>query len=117
MKSKLIYLLTAYQCVESILNYTLGYELADFLDDSKTQDAVIRNLDVLGQILDDLGLETLQINHPTVDWARFRQVKNLVSYRTLGQDNKVKIWEISRRQQIVPIKMALEDLLAAIDNG
>ena len=47
MKNRLVYLHAAYDCIQSIEEYIQGYQLEQFLQDKKTQDAVIRNLEVL----------------------------------------------------------------------
>ena len=46
MKDKSVYIATALECIELIKTYTCGYTLETFLDDRKTQDAVVRNLEV-----------------------------------------------------------------------
>jgi uncharacterized protein with HEPN domain len=37
-----------------INDYILGIEYRDFIDDSKTQDAVIRNLEIIGEAVNKL---------------------------------------------------------------
>ena len=44
MKDRMIYMHAAYDCIQAIEDFTLRYELEQFLQDRKTQDAVIRNL-------------------------------------------------------------------------
>ena len=49
MKDRMVYICAAYDCIQAIEEYTAGYNLEQFLEDNKTQDAVIRNLEVLVQ--------------------------------------------------------------------
>jgi uncharacterized protein with HEPN domain len=114
MRDKLIYILTAYQCIQAINDYIAGYELANFLEDKKTQDAVIRNLDVLVQTLSGFGLNALQQKYPNVSWQHIVQAKHLVSYRALGVDNKVAIWELVSHQNLAACKAAIEELFLGI---
>lgn len=44
MKGNYVYIATALECIHLINEYTPGYTLDNFLEDRKTQDAVIRNL-------------------------------------------------------------------------
>lgn len=63
MKDKSAYIATALECINLIKVYTSGFTLETFLADRKTQDAVIRNLEVIGQALKDFGMmELCQIN-------------------------------------------------------
>ncbi len=48
MKDDRLYLLHMQECISKIEQYTLGGE-AEFLNDSKTQDAVVRNLQILAE--------------------------------------------------------------------
>ena len=57
MKDRMVYIHAAYDCIQAIDNYTKGYTLEQFLKDNKTQDAVIRNLEVLGQTIKDFSIE------------------------------------------------------------
>jgi uncharacterized protein with HEPN domain len=59
MKDRIIFIVSALESIELIQSYTEGYNLTDFLADRKTQDAVIRNLEIIGQALKDFGIETL----------------------------------------------------------
>lgn len=54
MKDKSVYIATVLECIDLIKDYTAGYTLETFLDDRKTQDAVIRNLEIIGQAIKDV---------------------------------------------------------------
>jgi uncharacterized protein with HEPN domain len=51
MKDKSVYIATVLECIDLIKVYTSGFTREAFLADRKTQDAVIRNLEVIGQAL------------------------------------------------------------------
>jgi uncharacterized protein with HEPN domain len=59
MKDRFIFIAAALESIELIQSYTEGYDLTGFLADRKTQDAVVRNLEIIGQALKDFGIETL----------------------------------------------------------
>ena len=60
MKDRFIFIAAALESIECVQSYTEGYNLTGFLADRKTQDAVIRNLEIIGQALKDFGIESLQ---------------------------------------------------------
>jgi len=69
MKDRMVYIYAAYDCIQAIDDYTKGYTLEQFLADNKTQDAVIRNLEVLGQTIKDFGIEDLKQDYPQIPWS------------------------------------------------
>ena len=64
MKDRFVFIAAALESIELIQSYTEGYDLSSFLADRKTQDAVIRNLEIIGQAIKDFGIETLLAEHP-----------------------------------------------------
>jgi uncharacterized protein with HEPN domain len=48
MKDKNLFLTTVLDSIDRIQEYTQGYSSEEFLVDRKTQDAVIRNLEIIG---------------------------------------------------------------------
>jgi uncharacterized protein with HEPN domain len=48
MKDKTILLEAAIDCIDKCIFYTKDMGIDEFLSDSKTQDAVIRNIEVIG---------------------------------------------------------------------
>ena len=65
MKDRSVYIATTLECIDLIKDYTSGFTLENFLADRKTQDAVIRNLEIIGQALKDYGTEALIEKDPT----------------------------------------------------
>ncbi len=65
MKDKNIYLAVVLESIGLIKEYIKEYDLQKFLEDRKTQDAVIRNLELIGQALKDYGVDCLTENCQT----------------------------------------------------
>lgn len=64
-----------------------------FFSDRKTQDAVIRNLEIIGQVVRDLGPETLAARRPEISWIRIAGARNILAHQYLGVDLSL-IWNI-----------------------
>jgi uncharacterized protein with HEPN domain len=109
MKNRLVYLHAAYDCIQSIEEYIQGYQLEQFLQDKKTQDAVIRNLEVLGQTIKDFGIEDLKQDYPQIPWSQIAGMRNIIVHEYLGVD-KVIIWE-TVINHLEPIKLTIEQML------
>lgn len=79
-----------------------------FFQDRKTQDAVIRNLEVIGQAVKDLGADRLTSSHPETPWAQIAAARNFLAHQYLGVDLTL-IWNIVEQhlpqleQQIIEI--------------
>ncbi len=72
MKDKIIFIHTALDCVIHIEKHIKDLTLDDFLNDRKTQDAVIRNLEVLGQTIKDYGSDDLTADYPEISWHQIK---------------------------------------------
>lgn len=92
MKDRFIFIAAALESIELIQSYTEGYDLPGFLADRKTQDAVVRNLEIIGQAIKDFGVETLAAEHPTMPWREIAGMRNVLAHEYLGVD-PVMIWE------------------------
>jgi uncharacterized protein with HEPN domain len=66
MKDDRLYLLHIQECIARIKQYSAGGK-QDFLADPKTQDAVMRNLQILAESTQRLS-EGLRAGHPEVNW-------------------------------------------------
>jgi uncharacterized protein with HEPN domain len=106
MKDKMVYIETALECIDLIQDYTSGFTLETFLTDRKTQDAVIRNLEVIGQALKDFGMEVLTEKMPQVPWPQVAGMRNILAHEYLGVD-MVMIWDT--------VQLHLNDLQKALE--
>ena len=66
------------EAVRRIAEYISGMTYEDFLKDSKTQDAVIRNLEIIGEATKNLSRE-IRAAHPDIPWRARWQVSEIVS--------------------------------------
>ena len=86
-----MYLEDIKQAIESIIQYTTGFTLADFMKDKKTSDAVIRNLEIIGEAGKNL-LRLDQGAYPAVAWEEIIGLRNIITHEYFGVDLE-NIWE------------------------
>lgn len=80
------------QCAESIFEYSEGQTYTDFIADRKTFDAVVRNLEIIGEAANRLPDDyKAQIN--TVDWHKIRGLRNRIVHHYSGIDGQI-IWTV-----------------------
>ena len=106
-KDKSVYIRHIYECIARINEYSQDGKEA-FFRDRKTQDAVIRNLEVIGQAVKDIGVGELETTEPRVPWAQVAGARNILAHHYLGVDLKL-VWIIVERD--LP---ALKEKIAAI---
>ena len=110
MKDRQVYLRHLADCLQRIREYTADGR-QQFMSDRKTQDAVIRNLEIVGQIVRDLGPDSLAEQRPEVPWARIAGTRNILAHQYLGVDLSL-IWNIVERE-LSPLEQAVQRFLDA----
>lgn len=91
MKDDKLYLIHIGECIDRIAEYTTGGK-DQFLRDMKTQDAVIRNLQTLGESVRCVSDATKK-NHPEIEWKRIAGFRNVLVHDYLGV-NIERVWEV-----------------------
>lgn len=109
MKDRFIFIAAALESIELIQSYTEGYDLTAFLADRKTQDAVIRNLEIIGQALKDFGVETLLAKQSNIPWREIAGMRNVLAHEYLGVDS-VMVWD-TVQTHLDDLQRALETLI------
>ena len=109
MKNKMIFIAVAIDSIEAIASFIAEYSEEEFMADRKTQDAVIRNLEIIGQALKDFGVDALSEINPTVPWYQICGMRNVLAHEYFGVDI-VLIWEtVTTRLDV--LREALEEIL------
>jgi uncharacterized protein with HEPN domain len=79
------------ECIDRIQEYTKDGPDA-FFADTKTQDAVIRNCEVIGQAIKDLH-EDLKQKNPQVEWREAGRFRDKITHHYLDIDYRV-VWDV-----------------------
>ena len=95
------------EAVTQSLVYVEGREKADFLDDKRTQQAVILNLIILGEAATKLmdNYPDVTAAHPEIEWRSIRGMRNRIAHGYYDIDLDV-VWET--------VRSALPDLVARL---
>lgn len=111
MKDDKLYLIHVRECIERINLYTAeGKEF--FFTDAKTQDAVIRNLQILAESTQRVSA-SLRKNHPEINWRNIAGFRNVAVHDYLGIDLK-QIWVIVE-SDLPELKYQIEKILNEIN--
>ena len=113
MKDQNIYILTIRDSIQRIYEYTEGYDLNAFLEDNKTQDAVIRNIEIIGQAVKDFGVQNLLQNFPDVPWQQITGMRNIIAHEYLGIDMTIT-WEVVNTS-LSPLEHAIAEMVRELE--
>ena len=80
------------ESAHKILEYTLNLNFDQFISDSKTVDAVIRNFEIIGEAASRLPNE-YKDKHPEINWIRIKGFRNRIVHDYFGVDYKI-VWKI-----------------------
>jgi uncharacterized protein with HEPN domain len=96
------------ESLDKIEIYTSGMDQSDFIKDDKTIDAVIRNIEIIGEATNKLTNEFKEKNDK-IEWHRMVGMRNRLvhDYRNV---NLTIIWEVIK-DNLPMLKKELENLL------
>lgn len=77
--------------LERIQNYIKGLDLVKFETDQKTIDAVVRNLEIIGEAARHIPDAVIQ-EYPNIPWRHMRDMRNILIHEYFGLDTSI-IWE------------------------
>jgi len=78
--------------INKIEHYTAGLDEASFLADEKTIDAVVRNLEIIGEAAKQLPAE-FKARHTTIPWSQIAGLRNRIVHDYAGIDLQL-VWQI-----------------------
>ena len=80
------------QAIGKIKTYVAGLDFEAFVADGKTQDAVIRNIEIIGEAARTLPDEVKQ-QAPEIEWRKITALRNLLIHEYFGVSTQV-VWDI-----------------------
>jgi len=80
------------EAIEKIERYTRDLSLDGFMADEKTQDAVVRNLEIIGEAANRLP-EEFKVQFADIEWPKIVGLRHRIVHDYFGIDLKI-IWRI-----------------------
>lgn len=94
---------------EKVQHYIEGLDLLSFLADSRTYDATLRNLELIGEAATHIPDEICE-SHPEIPWREIIGARNRIIHGYLGIDNDL-IWDIVKKgiPELLPLLRLIVD--------
>jgi len=86
------------ESIEKIESYTLNISFENFKNDSKTVDAVVRNLEIIGEASNRLP-EDFKEKYSRIEWIKIIGLRHRIVHEYFGVDVDI-IWNIIRKELI-----------------
>lgn len=102
------HILTAVECIE---DFTVGFSKKDFLNSVKTQDAVIRRLEIIGEAAKSLPTLFLE-EHQEVPWREMIRMRDKLIHGYFGVDLDIA-WNVVE-EDIPVLKREVKKILLSL---
>ncbi len=87
-----VYLEDIVEAIRKIQIFTSDLSLQTFSSDVKTFDAVIRNLEIIGEAIKRVP-EEIRSKYPNVEWRKIGGLRDILAHEYFGVDVEI-IWDI-----------------------
>ncbi len=106
-----LYLRDLIEASERILEYTKNMSLADFERSRITIDAVVHNLEVIGEAARKLPPE-IKARSSEIEWPKIVALRNILAHEYCGVNTRI-VWDVVQHK-LGPIRKACRKLLESV---
>jgi uncharacterized protein with HEPN domain len=96
-----------------VLRYTQGITCEDFVADEKTYDAVIRNLQIIGEAVKNIPAE-IRNKYPEVEWRKIAGLRDILAHAYFSLEDET-LWDIIENK-VYPLIGQIEFILQELEN-
>jgi len=107
-KTPTVFLLHIRDAINQIEEYVADYSYEQFLEDKKTQDAVIRQLEIIGEATSNLE-ETFKKKNSEIPWREISDFRNVLAHEYWDVDLAI-VWK-AVHDDVSALKTALLPLI------
>ncbi|MCJ7778211.1 MAG: DUF86 domain-containing protein [Sedimentisphaerales bacterium] len=109
-RDEIMYLQDIVDSCEKVLRFTKELSLPDLIQDERTYDAVVRNLEIIGEAAKNIS-ENLRTQMPNIEWRKIAGMRDMLAHDYFGIDNDI-LWDVVQNK--IPeltetVKAFLED--------
>jgi len=77
---------------DKILRFTRELSLRDLISDERTYDAVVRNLEIIGEAAKHIS-DDLRAQMPNIEWRKIAGMRDMLAHDYFGIDNDI-LWDV-----------------------
>jgi uncharacterized protein with HEPN domain len=109
-RDPLVYLQDLLEACARIRTYTRGMDLGGFLDDPRTSDAVLRNLEIIGEAVKGVP-DSLRERAPAIEWRKIAGMRDMLAHAYFEVDLEIA-WDVVRNklpQLVAAVTLLLDE--------
>ncbi len=99
--------------IDAIEEYSSGVSREQFLTDRMRKDAVVRNLEIIGEAAKSIP-STIKETYTKVPWEKMYRMRNIATHHYFGIDYEI-VWKIIK-DYLPQDKEALIEIIQSFDN-
>lgn len=112
MRNQKLYVCDILDAVTLIESFVMDMDYEEFRKDAKTQSAVIRQFEIIGEAVKKLD-NTLTAGYPEIEWSAIAGMRDLLIHQYFGVDLDI-VWE-SITGDLPKFKKALNEIEKEIE--
>lgn len=95
------------EAIEMIITYTKGLTYDKFIQDRKTRDAVVRNIEIIGEAAKNVSAD-LKEKYLQIPWRKLAGLRDKLIHHYFGIDYKV-VWKV--KKELPKFTSEIEEIL------
>lgn len=100
------------EAVVRIEKYSAGSEYEEFLEDIKTQDAIVRNLEIIGEAVKNISAD-FKKKHKEVEWKNIAGFRDKMIHHYFGINWEI-VWDVIKNK-LPKLESQVEKILKTLD--
>ena len=89
-----LYLDDILECVEKIASYVAGMNVEEFSADPRTVDAVVRNLEIIGEAVRSMP-DDVKDKASEIEWRKIASLRNILVHEYFGVNVQL-VWDVTQ---------------------
>ncbi len=110
-REEFMYLQDIVASCDKVLRFTKKFHLSDLIQDEKTYDAVVRNLEIIGEAAKHIS-EDIRAQITDIEWRKIAGMRDMLAHAYFGIDNDI-LWDVVKNK----VPQLAEATKAFLDKG
>jgi hypothetical protein len=113
-RDQILFLEDILESIQFIDQYICDLDYSDFINDMKTFDAVLRNLEVIGEAAKNISIQ-VKISNDNINWKGMAGMRDKLIHGYFGVDPEI-VWE-TIKNRLPEIETQIKDILKEMENS